>query len=223
MVKINYTLKIAQLKMRLSDIEDQASAEALAIVADILRYSAEAAEESVACGWRVSALARESLPLARRLIEARSSLDEVCDALERMLGAVNDCRPRLKCSICELLIPALESLETRNSEERESIDESLSYARGELERLSHNIAAAERGDYASIKQSGFLQYDPIEWSARWEEVIDEVQREVDDRLADVPRGMGFCHCYWPELRSALKRRGINWRSPSQMNPCVMFD
>lgn len=216
-------VKIAQLRVRLADIEDSRSAEALAIAADILRYSAEAAEENVACEWRVASLARESLTLARRLVEARSSLDEVCDALERMLAAVTDYRPRLRCSICELLIPVLESLETTDAEERETIDESLSYARGELERLGHNIAAAERGDYDSIRQSGFLQHDPVEWSARWEEVIDEAQREVDDRLADVPRGMGFCHGYWFELKSALKRRGVNWRSPGQMNPCVMFD
>lgn len=216
-------VKIALLRVRLADIKDDTSAEALALAAEIMRYSAEAAEENVACEWRVAKLARECLPLARRLVEARTALDDVCDALERMLSAVTDYRPRLRCSICELLIPTLESLEAADTEEQEAIEASLSYARGELERLSHNIAAAERGDYESIQQSGFLQHDPVEWSARWEEVIDEAQREVDDRLADVPRGMGFCHGYWQELKGALKRRGVSWRSPSQMNPCVMFD
>lgn len=216
-------VKIAQLRVRLADIKDDTSAEALALAAEIMRYSAEAAEESVACEWRVAKLARECLPLARRLVEARTALDDVCDALERMVSAVTDYRPRLRCSICELLIPTLESLEAADTEEKEAIEASLSYARGEFERLSHNIAAAERGDYESIQQSGFLQHDPVEWSARWEEVIDEAQREVDDRLADVPRGVGFCIGYWQELKGALKRRGVSWRSPSQMNPCVMFD
>lgn len=216
-------VKIAQLRVRLDDIKDDTSAEALALAAEIMRYSAEAAEENVACEWRVAKLARECLPLARRLVEARTALDDVCDALERMLSAVTDYRPRLRYSICELLIPTLESLETADTEEKEAVESSLSYARGELERLSHNIAAAERGDYESIQQLGFLQHDPVEWSARWEEVIDEAQREVDDRLADVPRGVGFCLGYWQELKGALKRRGVSWRSPSQMNPCVMFD
>lgn len=216
-------VKIAQLRVRLADIKDDTSGEALALAAEIMRYSAEAAEENVACEWRVAKLARECLPLARRLVEARTALDDVCDGLERMLSAVTDYRPRLRCSICELLIPTLESLEAADIEEKEAIEASLSYARGELERLSHNIAAAERGDYESIQQSGFLQHDPVEWSARWEEVIDEAQREVDDRLADVPRGVGFCLGYWQELKGALKRRGVSWRSPSQMNPCVMFD
>lgn len=216
-------VKIAQLRVRLDDIKDDTSAEALALAAEIMRYSAEAAEENVGCEWRVAKLARECLPLARRLVEARTALDDVCDGLERMLSAVTDYRPRLRCSICELLIPTLESLEAADIEEKEAVEASLSYARGELERLSHNIAAAERGDYESIQQSGFLQHDPVEWSARWEEVIDEAQREVDDRLADVPRGVGFCLGYWQELKGALKRRGVSWRSPSQMNPCVMFD
>lgn len=223
MVKINYMVKIAKLRMRLADIDDGSSPEGLTIAAEILRHSADAAEENVTCEWRVAQLARESLPLARRLVEAGTALDQVCDALERMLSAVTDSRPRLRCSLCELLIVALERLDAADVVESEEVEASLSYARGELERLSHNIAAAERGDYESIQQSGFLQHDPVEWSARWEEVIDEAQREVDDRLADVPRGMGFCHGYWHELKGALKRRGVSWRSPSQMNPCVMFD
>jgi len=35
--------------------------------------------------------------------------------------------------------------------------------------------------------------------------------------------MGFCFAYWAEKRNALARRGIEWRSPSRMNPGVMFD
>jgi len=35
--------------------------------------------------------------------------------------------------------------------------------------------------------------------------------------------MGFCFGYWAEKRNALERRGIEWMSPSVMNPRVMFD
>ena len=35
--------------------------------------------------------------------------------------------------------------------------------------------------------------------------------------------MGFCHSYWSAKRAALARRGIEWRSPSAMNPRVIFD
>lgn len=47
--------------------------------------------------------------------------------------------------------------------------------------------------------------------------------KVDEDLKDEPRGMGFCFGYWSAKRAALARRGIEWRSPSAMNPRVMFD
>lgn len=50
-----------------------------------------------------------------------------------------------------------------------------------------------------------------------------VQIEGCEQLKDEPRGMGFCHIYWSTKRAALARRGIEWRSPSAMNPRVMFD
>ena len=69
-----------------------------------------------------------------------------------------------------------------------------------------------------------LKHDPIEWTARWEEVIDEAEKIVDSRLEDVPRGMGFCHAYWHEKAAVLSEQfGIEWRSPARMNPRVLFD
>ena len=70
---------------------------------------------------------------------------------------------------------------------------------------------------------GMLKVDPVQATPEWEEVIYEVEKEVDEELKDEPRGMGFCHSYWSAKRAALARRGIEWRSPSAMNPRVMFD
>ena len=49
------------------------------------------------------------------------------------------------------------------------------------------------------------------------------QLTVNSIDKDEPRGMGFCFNYWSAKRAALARRGIQWRSPSAMNPRVMFD
>ena len=68
-----------------------------------------------------------------------------------------------------------------------------------------------------------LKVDPVQATPEWENVIYEVEKEVDEQLKDEPRGMGFCHSYWSAKRAALARRGIVWRSPSAMNPKVMFD
>ena len=70
---------------------------------------------------------------------------------------------------------------------------------------------------------GMLKVDPVQATPEWEKVIYEVEKEVDEELKDEPRGMGFCFGYWSAKRAALARRGIEWRSPSEMNPRVIFD
>ena len=70
---------------------------------------------------------------------------------------------------------------------------------------------------------GMLKVDPVQATPEWEQVIYEVEQELEEQLKDEPRGMGFCHSYWSAKRAALARRGIEWRSPSAMNPRVMFD
>lgn len=70
---------------------------------------------------------------------------------------------------------------------------------------------------------GTLKADPVQLTLEWEKNIYEVELECDEALKDEPRGMGFCHSYWSTKRAVLARRGIQWRSPSSMNPRVMFD
>ena len=68
-----------------------------------------------------------------------------------------------------------------------------------------------------------LLFDPVERTKEWEDIIYEVEKAVDRRLKGVPRGMGFCYEYWSVKRAELAKRGIEWKSPSQMNPKVRFD
>ena len=71
---------------------------------------------------------------------------------------------------------------------------------------------------------GHLRMDPVEYSWEWEKIYYDVEAELDRRLANVPRQMGFCFQYWAMKRELLMEKyGIDWRSPSQMNPRVMFD
>lgn len=71
---------------------------------------------------------------------------------------------------------------------------------------------------------GHLRKDPIEYTRFWEEIIYDVEEKLDRRFANHPRGMGFCFKYWNAKRELLKDEyDIEWRSPSQMNPRVMFD
>ena len=74
-----------------------------------------------------------------------------------------------------------------------------------------------------MKQKRFLLYDPVQLTEEWEENIYEVEKELDELFKDEPRHMGFCFRYWSEKRTALARRGIDWRSPAAMNPRTRFD
>ena len=87
-----------------------------------------------------------------------------------------------------------------------------------------NIRYADSGEYDRVEQEGFLKHDPVEWSTAYEKVIDEVERLVEEQLDDHPRGMGFCFAYWSAKEHVLLTKfGIEWRSPSVMNPGVHFD
>lgn len=73
-------------------------------------------------------------------------------------------------------------------------------------------------------QLGHLRQDPVEFTYRWEDIYYDVEKRLDDRFANAPRQMGFCFMYWNAKRELLKEEyGIDWKSPSQMNPRVMFD
>ena len=68
-----------------------------------------------------------------------------------------------------------------------------------------------------------LLFDPVERTPRWEEIIYEVEKECDRRLKGEPRGMGFCFGYWSTKKAVLAKYGIDWSTPGQMNPRVLFD
>ncbi len=68
-----------------------------------------------------------------------------------------------------------------------------------------------------------LKFDPVERSAKWEKCIYDIEAECDRKLKGEPRRMGFCFSYWSTKKAVLAKHGIDWSSPSAMNPRVMFD
>lgn len=78
---------------------------------------------------------------------------------------------------------------------------------------------------AAEKRSGLLR-DPVEDDPRHAVVFRNIDDEVKTLLADHPRrgGEGFVNIYWETKKRLLKNRyGIDWRSPGEMNPQVIFD
>ena len=66
-----------------------------------------------------------------------------------------------------------------------------------------------------------LKHDPVEMSKEYLAVIDEVEEKIEQNRT--LRGMGSCHEIWALKAEYLAEKGITWRSPSMLNPNVMFD
>lgn len=71
-----------------------------------------------------------------------------------------------------------------------------------------------------------LYYDSIEDDPRYADVFKAIDDEVKEALAGDPRkgSMGFVHRIWSTKQRILKKKyNIDWRTPAELNPHVMFD
>lgn len=169
--------------------------------------------------WLITPLVEEFMSLASQLESFDHMINNLYTACSRMEDAIQD-HPRLKIKFLKLFQLVVNRLECQIDHELGASEDIMH----EISVLQSNIECYEQGCFEHIRTEGYLKHDPVEWSARWEEVIDDAQREVDEQLADEPRGMGFCFAYWSALRNILKEKyGLDWRSPSEMNPGVLFD
>jgi hypothetical protein len=66
-------------------------------------------------------------------------------------------------------------------------------------------------------------YDPVEDTEAYKKAVEEIKDEIDEFMKDRPDGMGSCHVYWSIKKNLLKKRGIDWKTPSECNPYIMFD
>ena len=169
--------------------------------------------------WEIASLCRVLLKYAAWLEEFDHMLDSAYSVVSRFEDCLMD-HPRLKLRLLELELAIVRRIEALNDHELSHAE----YLEREISRHKRNIHFADNDQLDSIEQTGYgLKKDPVEWTARWEEVIDEADRMAEEKLKDYPRGMGFCHGYWHERQKALRKFGVVWRTPSEMNPRTRFD
>ncbi|MGM9735881.1 MAG: hypothetical protein ACI3ZS_06570 [Candidatus Cryptobacteroides sp.] len=168
--------------------------------------------------WEIASLARTFLHYAKYLEGFDHLLNTLYPLVDKMSDSVFD-HPRLKLSLLRLLYTVLTRIEAQSGHEL-SMTEDVS---AEIRALSYNIGYADKGEFDKIREDSVLKRDPVEWTARWEEIIDEADKMAYSRLEDQPRGMGFCFAFWHERKNALGQLGLEWRTPHQMNPRVLFD
>ena len=218
--KINYREELASIREALKSVEEPYSNEELELLENGMYGCVLLAEENLQeqRSGENGALAKQFLEYATILEGYDHLLNAVQRATERMTDAIYE-HPRLKVKLLRLRMLVLQRIECIEDHPIGLIEDIME----EISEFERNIAAADKGEFDKIKKSGHLKSDPVEWTARYEEVIDEVEAIVEQRLADHPRGMGFCFAYWHEKAEVLEQFGVEWCSPSLMNPGVMFD
>ena len=169
--------------------------------------------------WENPDLAVELLDIARYLEGYDHMLDNLYWAVSRMADAIHD-HPRLKLRLLDMELMLIHRLEAGLEHESNLAEPVMK----EMALYQRNIEYADNGEFGLIEQTGIMQTDPVEWSAEYERVIDEANAKISELLKEYPRGMGFCHTYWSAKARVLREDyGIEWRSPSAMNPGVLFD
>lgn len=166
----------------------------------------------------IADMVREVIFYARHLGQFEHTLAQAYTVTKRIAECLYE-HPRLMLELKLLQLELVNYAEAIEGHEFNITDD----LRKEIEQLKSNIQAADEGRFGDIKTTSMLKSDPVEWTAEYEAVIDEADHEAYQHLTDAPRGMGFCFGYWAEKRAALAKRGIEWRSPSVMNPRVLFD
>lgn len=168
--------------------------------------------------WENSELTRVLLRYAAWLECFDHMLPFLSEALNRMTETLFE-HPRLSLKLWQMYLTVLRRIEAQQQHDLTAAED----ASRKIDRLQRNIALADKGLLDEIRTDGHLKSDPIEWTRQYEDVIDDVERELDLLLYDHPRGMGFCHALWYYKEQVLQMYGISWRSPHVMNPRVMFD
>lgn len=163
--------------------------------------------------WKNIALGREAFAMMKQLPDVLEgeydSPSGKGELLEKMLEQMDETlTPRFCIGVREYIMscnPDSKNNVAKLGKLRDYIDESLPMPK-----------------YCD-KYRVMLKFDPIERSERMEKVIEDVERKCAEANAGIPRALGYCFAYWSAKRNILKEYGIDWRSPAEMNPYVIFD
>ena len=84
-----------------------------------------------------------------------------------------------------------------------------------LEEIDKTVAEA---------RAPFLKHDPVEDTEEFLQIKEEMEALLYEHFGGQEQYMGFCFEYWSKKSELLSSKyGIEWRSPSLMNPRVLFD
>lgn len=79
-------------------------------------------------------------------------------------------------------------------------------------------------EWVSFPKRGQIYYDFVEETAVYKEVEPIVEALIKERLGELYDHFGACHAIWyHRKRLLMEKYGIEWFSPAELNPEVIFD
>lgn len=65
--------------------------------------------------------------------------------------------------------------------------------------------------------------DSVEETVEYKQIEEKLEKELSEQMKKIT-GLGSCHIYWSKKKRILKEKyGIDWNSPSELNPHICFD
>ena len=75
-----------------------------------------------------------------------------------------------------------------------------------------------------IERSDYSRCDPVDLDPQYALLLRGIDKEIDAEMSKKGvRGLGSVHTYWSLKKQKLKAKGIEWRSPSELNPETIYD
>lgn len=74
-----------------------------------------------------------------------------------------------------------------------------------------------------------MRLDPKERNPKYSDIIKQADKEAQQELLNkfgsgIAQKEGYCHMLWDTQQRILEEKyGIEWKSPAEMNPGVLFD
>lgn len=73
-----------------------------------------------------------------------------------------------------------------------------------------------------------MNFDPQEKDPKYRDIIkqaaEEAERLCEEECPKMKGKLGWCHILWHKQKMILKEKhNIDWKTPKEMNPDIMFD
>lgn len=71
-----------------------------------------------------------------------------------------------------------------------------------------------------------MERDEVELTQEYTDAMKIIKPQLDalnKRIEAQGNGLGSCHILWSNKKEMLAQQGVDWKTPHEMNPHVMFD